>query len=228
MRILGVNIVPSAVLVLMLMLVAACAPRVTYWNSVELKGAYANQAPKIHKAHASCPEIRVQYGASPRLSPMHTGIDIGGDTGDPVIAAAPGKVAWSGSQPEGGYIVVIYHGLDEFENHVFSNYGHNDKNLVATNEQVARGQEIAKLGKTGMWSGGFVHLHFEATITPDGTIGTTEDGIYYLMDQKRVNLNAFVIEAADDLDAVAPYKQSTNYWESPGRFTGFTYPVPCG
>jgi murein DD-endopeptidase MepM/ murein hydrolase activator NlpD len=210
------------------MLVTACAPHVTYWNSVELKGAYASREPKIHNAHASCPQIQVQYGVSLRRSPTHTGIDIGGDIGDPVIAAAPGKVVWSGTQPEGGNIVVIYHGLDEFENHVFSNYGHNEKNLVAVNKPVARGQKIARLGKTGMWSGGIEHLHFEATITPDGTIGTRKDGIYYLKDQKRVNLNTFVIEASDGFDAIAPYNPSANYRDLPGKFSGFTYPVPCG
>ncbi len=82
------------------------------------------------------------------------GIDIGGNTGQPILAAAPGKVIYSGSDLRGyGRLVIIKHN-DEF----LSVYAHNSKIHVKEGQAVARGQKIAEMGNT---DADRVKLHFE-------------------------------------------------------------------
>lgn len=70
------------------------------------------------------------------------GVDIGGTLGQPVVAAAPGKVVYSGTALKGyGELIIIKH--DEVH---LSAYGYNRKRLVAEGTVVAAGQPIAELG----------------------------------------------------------------------------------
>ena len=70
------------------------------------------------------------------------GVDIGGDLGQVVVAAAPGKVVYSGSALKGyGELIIIKHD-EEF----LSAYGYNRRRLVKEAEFVAAGQPIAELG----------------------------------------------------------------------------------
>ncbi|MFT3758765.1 peptidoglycan DD-metalloendopeptidase family protein [Thauera sp.] len=72
------------------------------------------------------------------------GLDIGGNVGDPVYAAAAGKVVYAGSGLRGyGKLVVIKHN-QEYN----SVYAHNDKLLVKEDDQVTQGQKIAELGSS--------------------------------------------------------------------------------
>ncbi len=82
------------------------------------------------------------------------GIDIGGSAGQSILAAAPGKVIYSGSDLRGyGRLVIVKHN-DEF----LSVYAHNSKILVKEGQAVARGQKIAEMGDT---DADRVKLHFE-------------------------------------------------------------------
>lgn len=82
------------------------------------------------------------------------GIDIGGATGQPIIAAAPGKVIYSGSDLRGyGKLVIVKHNAD-----YLSVYAHNSNILVKEGESVARGQKIAEMGNTDTDR---TKLHFE-------------------------------------------------------------------
>ncbi len=82
------------------------------------------------------------------------GVDIGGNVGDPVLAAAAGKVVYAGSGLRGyGKLVVIKHN-QEYN----SVYAHNDKLLVKEDEQVVQGQKIAELGSS---ESDRSKLHFE-------------------------------------------------------------------
>ncbi|GAB4464122.1 MAG: peptidoglycan DD-metalloendopeptidase family protein [Burkholderiaceae bacterium] len=82
------------------------------------------------------------------------GIGIGGNEGDPVVAAGDGQVVYSGSGLRGyGNLVIIKH-TDEF----ISAYAHNRQILVKQGQVVKRGQRIAELGKT---DSSVPKLHFE-------------------------------------------------------------------
>ncbi|MCE9625450.1 MAG: M23 family metallopeptidase [Deltaproteobacteria bacterium] len=96
--------------------------------------------------------INSPYGF--RHGRRHVGIDIGGDEGAPVYAAAPGEVVFEGKFGDYGNFIVLKH-----DNGLFTAYGHNEKNLVDMGDRVKQGQRIAKLGSTGNASGD--HLHFE-------------------------------------------------------------------
>jgi lipoprotein NlpD len=73
------------------------------------------------------------------------GIDIGGHDGQPVKAAANGKVVYAGSGLVGyGRLIIIKH-----NENLLSAYGHNSKLLVSEGDQVRAGQQIAEMGSSG-------------------------------------------------------------------------------
>ncbi len=85
---------------------------------------------------------------------LRSGIDIKGRRGQPVYAAAAGKVVYSGSGLIGyGKLIILKH-----DNHYLSAYAHNWELLVKEGEQVAKGAQIAKMGSS---SADQVMLHFE-------------------------------------------------------------------
>lgn len=84
---------------------------------------------------------------------LNRGIDIAGNIGDPVLAAAPGKVIFVGVYPKHGNLVVLLHAEG------FSTvYAHNQRVLVKEGQVVKRGQRIADLGNSDADQ---PKLHFE-------------------------------------------------------------------
>lgn len=82
------------------------------------------------------------------------GVDIAGKTGDPVVAAADGRVVYAGSGLLGyGNLVIINHNRQ-----FLSAYAHNSRILVSENDMVKTGTKIAEMGQTGTDR---VQLHFE-------------------------------------------------------------------
>lgn len=82
------------------------------------------------------------------------GLDIGGKAGDPVYAAADGKVVYAGNALRGyGNLLIVKHN-DDF----LSAYAHNRRLLVQEQSWVKAGQQIAEMGDSGTTS---VKLHFE-------------------------------------------------------------------
>jgi lipoprotein NlpD len=83
------------------------------------------------------------------------GIDIAGVMGQPVKAAANGKVIYAGPMRDGGYgnAVVLLH-----SDTLISVYGHNKTVLVKQGDAVAQGQQIAEMGNS---SSNVVKLRFE-------------------------------------------------------------------
>lgn len=82
------------------------------------------------------------------------GLDIIGTRGQPVHAAASGRVVYQGSGLRGyGQLIIIKHN-DEF----LSAYAHNDRIYVKEGDVVKRGQKIADMGSSGSDR---VKLHFE-------------------------------------------------------------------
>ena len=85
---------------------------------------------------------------------LNKGIDLPGTRGQGVLAAAAGKVVYSGTAMRGyGQLVIVKHNVAWF-----SAYAHNDKILVAEGDAVKKGQKIAEMGATDADS---VKLHFE-------------------------------------------------------------------
>src|SRR5258706_521703 len=86
--------------------------------------------------------------------PNNKGLDIAGKPGDPVLAAAGGRVMYTGTGIRGyGKLIVIKH-----DNNFNSVYAHNREILVQEGQNVTRGQRIAELGDTDADS---PKLHFE-------------------------------------------------------------------
>lgn len=82
------------------------------------------------------------------------GVDISGKAGDPVLAAADGKVVYSGTGLRGyGQLVIVKHSTA-----YLTAYAHNSKILVKEGQTVTRGQKIAEMGSSDADQ---VKLHFE-------------------------------------------------------------------
>lgn len=84
---------------------------------------------------------------------LNRGVDIAGNVGDPVLAAAPGKVIFVGVYPKHGNLVVLLHAEG-----YSSVYAHNSRVLVKEGQMVKRGQRIADLGNSDADQ---PKLHFE-------------------------------------------------------------------
>jgi len=82
------------------------------------------------------------------------GLSISGKAGDPVLAAADGRVVYAGSGLRGyGNLVIVKH-----NNTYLTAYAHNQTLLVKEDQAVKRGQKIAEMGSTDSER---VQLHFE-------------------------------------------------------------------
>jgi lipoprotein NlpD len=82
------------------------------------------------------------------------GLDFSGKLGMPILAAADGKVVYTGDALRGfGRLVIIKHS-DAY----LTAYAHNDNMLVKEQQWVTAGQKIATMGRSGTDK---VKLHFE-------------------------------------------------------------------
>lgn len=82
------------------------------------------------------------------------GLDIGGAAGDPVVAAADGRVVYVGSSLRGyGNLIILKH-----NNTYLTAYAHNQALLVKEDQTVRKGQKIAEMGNS---DADRIKLHFE-------------------------------------------------------------------
>ena len=82
------------------------------------------------------------------------GLAIAGKPGDPVYAAADGRVVYAGSGLRGyGNLVILKHNAT-----YLTAYAHNQTLLVKEDQAVRRGQKIAEMGSSDAER---VMLHFE-------------------------------------------------------------------
>ena len=84
----------------------------------------------------------------------HAGMDIKGEIGTPIMAAAPGVVISSGQERAYGRIIRIEH-----DSGFVTVYAHNLENLVEVGDRVTGGTIIATVGRSGRAT--TPHLHFE-------------------------------------------------------------------
>ena len=101
-------------------------------------------------------------------STYHEAIDIANSYGTPIYASDGGTVIYSGWSGGYGYLVKIDHG-----NGYVTYYGHNSSLLVSVGEHVYKGQQIARMGSTGVSSGN--HCDFRIQIN-----GTFVNPLNYL------------------------------------------------
>lgn len=82
------------------------------------------------------------------------GLSIAGNAGDPVVAAADGRVVYAGAGLRGyGNLVIVKHNAT-----YLTAYAHNQSLLVKEDQVVLRGQKIAEMGSS---DSDRVLLHFE-------------------------------------------------------------------
>ena len=111
---------------------------------------------------AGCAALDQQTWAWPSDGPIiaafdeqkNKGLNFGGTAGDPVRAAADGRVVYAGSSLRGyGNMVILKH-----DNTYLSAYAHNRTLLVKEDQLVRKGQKIAEMGNS---ESDRVKLHFE-------------------------------------------------------------------
>jgi lipoprotein NlpD len=82
------------------------------------------------------------------------GLDLGGTAGEPVLAAADGRVVYVGAGLRGyGNLIILKH-----NNVYLTAYAHNKTLLVKEDQAVRKGQKIAEMGNS---DADRVKLHFE-------------------------------------------------------------------
>lgn len=85
---------------------------------------------------------------------FHRGLDIAAPQGTPIRAVLPGTVTFSGRRGGYGHVVEIKHA-----NGLVTRYAHNERNIVKAGVRVRAGEQIARVGSSGISTG--PHLHFE-------------------------------------------------------------------
>jgi len=91
------------------------------------------------------------------VSRLHTGWDMNGSCGEPMVAAASGRVFFSGWKGGYGNAVMIDHGGG-----LATLYGHLSSLGVAYDQQVSVGEVIGWVGTTGTSTA--CHLHWEVRV----------------------------------------------------------------
>jgi murein DD-endopeptidase MepM/ murein hydrolase activator NlpD len=110
-----------------------------------------------------------------RRATYHAGLDISGNTGDPIYAAADGVVMSADFSSSHGNNIWISHSKG-----MQTHYSHLSKILIEPGAKVSKGDIIGKLGSTGRSTG--PHLHYE--VSKDGT---NIDPLPYLKATRRSN-----------------------------------------
>jgi murein DD-endopeptidase MepM/ murein hydrolase activator NlpD len=142
-------------------------------NFVESKAKFVEQELRAYevllKQQAVVPSIwpvkgNLESGFGGRSNPFggssyeyHEGQDIDAEMGQPVSAAASGKVLIAGWQNGYGQVVYVDHGSG-----LTTRYGHLSHIDVQVGQTIARGEQIGLVGSTGRSTG--PHLHYEVRI----------------------------------------------------------------
>ena len=99
--------------------------------------------------------IHINRGFHPARDPDHQGLDLGGYTGTPILAAHEGHVVYAGHGFHGyGNMVLL-----EYNKEWATLYAHMQHIVVREGAILKPGDPIGTMGRTGHATG--VHLHFE-------------------------------------------------------------------
>lgn len=88
---------------------------------------------------------------------LHAGVDFSGMPGEPVAAAAAGRVVFAGELYFTGWTVILDHG-----DGLFTLYAHLQRLLCREGEELAGGASVGELGSSGRATG--PHLHWGARL----------------------------------------------------------------
>lgn len=88
---------------------------------------------------------------------LHAGTDLAGSRGEPIYAAADGRIARAGRFGGYGTMAEINHGKG-----LATRYGHMSLVLVKPGQRVKQGDMIGRMGSTGRSTG--THLHYEIRV----------------------------------------------------------------
>ena len=95
------------------------------------------------------------------LQSRHTGLDLRGQVGAPVLAAGRGRVVLAGDFYFSGNGIFVDHGLG-----VHTGYFHLSEILVSEGDMVEKGDLIGRAGATGRVTG--PHLHWSLWVNGTG------------------------------------------------------------
>ena len=109
------------------------------------------------KSYTLTSSYGVRYDPFNGRAAQHAGLDMAGSTGEPIYAAAAGRVVRAERFGGYGLAVDIDHGRG-----ILTRYGHLSKINVNVGDRVSIGQVIGGMGSTGRSTG--THLHYEVRI----------------------------------------------------------------
>lgn len=125
--------------------------------------------------YGALPVVDYRYGGVFFKNEVHTGIDVPGDPGTPVLAAGRGQVIWAGyglnSGRPGvpgpyGKAVMIRHDFGWEGKTLYTVYAHLSEVDVKAGWWVEAGTPLGRMGSTGHATG--PHLHFEVRLGEPG------------------------------------------------------------
>ncbi len=117
---------------------------------------------------------------------VHTGIDIPGEIGTPILAAGDGKVIYAGygvyrggrdvfDDPY-GKAVVIEHDFSYQGQPLYTLYAHLDEITITEGANVSVGDQLGLMGNTGKTTG--PHLHFEVRVGSNDYFSTRNPDLW--------------------------------------------------
>ncbi len=169
-----------------------------------------------------------------RCDNIHQGIDIGGPSGQLIIAIADGRVLETHTEKCWGPTISIHHGIDESGKRLIVLYGHVQDILVEKGQTVSRGDVVARLGNNHhqfSCIGSVRHLHLQLGRKRRVTKGTYWGHSYFLRDGFNgvnphplctVGRRALPHYFADGPYRITCFDKKRNYPSGT-----LTYPVPC-
>jgi lipoprotein NlpD len=147
---------------------AATAPKPSVTRAPRKDAPLGSQTQTVARIEWRWPHVGTVIARYSTSGKVNKGIDIAGQAGDAVRAAATGNVVYAGSGLLGyGNLIIVNH-----NEHYLSAYAHNRKILVQEGEDVKAGQVIAELGSSGAER---PVLHFEIRKN-----GNPVDPVHYL------------------------------------------------
>ena len=118
---------------------------------------YRHAAASMPFDHPVRGSFRYSSGFGPRWGRMHSGTDMAGPHGTPIVATADGVVIHADWSSGYGRLIKIQHDFG-----IETRYAHLSAFHVVEGQRVSRGDRIGDMGNTGRSTG--THLHYEIRV----------------------------------------------------------------